>query len=112
MTILWAEKDYGDLDAIADDLAGLSDEAAERTIDRIQKASLLLREFPNLGAKVDETGVRKLIVSDCPYVVLLSSPRRLCEHPGCLSRDPTPLSGIASGNLRRCRGAGVADLQL
>ena len=56
MTILWAKKAYGDLDEIANYLAGLSEEAAERTIDRIQKAVLLLGEFPNMGAKVDETG--------------------------------------------------------
>jgi plasmid stabilization system protein ParE len=69
MTVLWAKKAYGDLDEIANYLAGLSDEAAERTIDHIQKAVLLLGEFPNMGAKVDETGLRKFVVSDCPYVV-------------------------------------------
>jgi plasmid stabilization system protein ParE len=70
MTVRWARKAYDDLDGIADYLAGLSDEAAERTIERIQKAILLLGEFPNMGAKVDETGLRKLVVPDCPYVVL------------------------------------------
>ena len=69
MIVLWAKKAYGDLDAIANYLTGLSDDAAERTIDRIQKAVLLLGEFPNMGAMVDETGLRKLVVSDCPYVV-------------------------------------------
>jgi plasmid stabilization system protein ParE len=69
MTILWAKRAYDDLDGIADYLAGLSDEAAERTIDRIQKAVRLLGEFPNMGAKVDETGLRRLVVSDAPYVV-------------------------------------------
>jgi len=69
MTILWAKQAYGDLDGIANYLAGLSDEAAERTINRIQQAVLLLGEFPNMGTKVDETGLRKLVVSDCLYVV-------------------------------------------
>lgn len=69
MTVVWAGKAYGDLYEIAKYLAGLSNEAAERTINRIQKAVLLLGEFPNMGAKVDETGLRKLAVSDCPYVV-------------------------------------------
>ena len=66
MTVLWTHKAYDDLDGMADYLAGLSDEAAERTIDRIQKAVLLLGEFPNMGAKVDETGLRKLVVSELP----------------------------------------------
>ena len=69
MTVLWTRKAYDDLDGVANYLAGLSDEAAERTIDRIQKAVLLLGEFPNMGVKVDETGLRKVVVSDCPYVV-------------------------------------------
>ncbi len=69
MTVLWAKKAYDDLDGIANYLSGLSDGAAERTIDRIQRAVLLLGEFPNMGAKVDETGLRKFVVSDCPYVV-------------------------------------------
>jgi plasmid stabilization system protein ParE len=37
MTVLWAKKAYDDLDGIANYLAGLSDDAAERTIDRIRK---------------------------------------------------------------------------
>lgn len=69
MTILWAKRAYDDLDGISNYLAGLSDEAAERVIDRIQKAVQLLGEFPNMGVKVDETGLRKLVVSDSPYVV-------------------------------------------
>jgi plasmid stabilization system protein ParE len=68
MTILWAKKGFDDLDGIANYLAGLSDDAAERTIDRIQKTVLLLEEFPEMGAKVDETGLRKLVVSDTPDV--------------------------------------------
>ncbi len=94
MTILWAKRAYDDLDGITDYLAGLSNEAAERAIDRIQKAVQLLGEFPNMGAKVDETGLRRLVVSDSPLRYILSSPRRLCEYPGCLSHEPTPLSGI------------------
>jgi len=46
----------------------LNNDVAERTIDRIQNAVLLLGEFPEMGAKVDETGLRKLVVSDTPYV--------------------------------------------
>ncbi len=59
MTVLWAKKAYDDLEGIANYLADLSNDAAERTIDRIQKAVLVLGEFPHLGAKVDETGFRK-----------------------------------------------------
>ena len=70
MNVVWAKKAYGDLDEIANYLAGLSDEAAERTSDRIQKAVLLLGEFPNIGARVDETGLRKLVV---PAALTLSS---------------------------------------
>jgi len=69
MTVIWAKKAYDDLDAIADYLAGLSHDAAENTITRIQKAVLLLRDFPNMGTKVDETGLRRLVVSDTPYVI-------------------------------------------
>ena len=69
MTVVWGRKAYGDLDGIELYLADLSAEAAERTVDRIQRAVLLLVEFPNMGARVDETGLRKLAVSDCPYVV-------------------------------------------
>ncbi|MGA2983757.1 MAG: type II toxin-antitoxin system RelE/ParE family toxin [Terriglobia bacterium] len=68
MTVLWAKKAYDDLDGIANYLAGLSNDAAERIIDRIQKAALQLGEFPEMGAKVDATGLRKLVVSDTPYV--------------------------------------------
>lgn len=64
MTIVWAKKAYDDLDGIANYLAGFSNDAAERTIDRIQKAIQLLGEFPEMGAKVDETGLRKLVISD------------------------------------------------
>jgi toxin ParE1/3/4 len=69
VTVLWVKKAYDDLDGIGNYLSGLSDEAAEHTVDCIQKAVLLLGEFPNIGAKVDETGLRKLVVSDTPYVV-------------------------------------------
>lgn len=69
MTILWTGKAYDDLDEIAVYLRSLSDDAAERTIDRIQTAILRLEQFPNIGAKVDETGLRKLVVADTPYVV-------------------------------------------
>ncbi len=77
MTILWSKRAYDDLDGIANYLAGLSDEVAERVIDRIQRAVQLLGEFPNMGAKVDETGLRKLVISDSPYVVFY---RVLGEH--------------------------------
>ncbi len=77
MTILWSKRAYDDLDGIANYLAGLSDEVAERVIDRIQRAAQLLGEFPNMGAKVDETGLRKLVISDSPYVVFY---RVLGEH--------------------------------
>ena len=90
MTVLWTRKAYDDLDGMADYLAGLSDEAAERTIDRIQKAVLQLGEFPNMGVKVDETGLRKLVVSDCPYVVFY---RVLV---GCVS-----IRGVFHANQRR-----------
>ena len=69
MTVPWAKKAYGDLDGIGNYLSGLSDEAAEHTVDRMQRAVLRLGEFPNMGAMVDETGLRKLVVSDTPYVV-------------------------------------------
>ena len=69
MTVLWAKKAYDDLDGIGNYLSGLSDEAAEHAIDCIQRVVLLLGEFPNMGAKVDESGLRKLVVSDTPYVV-------------------------------------------
>ena len=51
MTVLWAKKAYDDLDGIANYLAGLSNDAAERTIDRIQKAVLLLGGIPQHGSK-------------------------------------------------------------
>lgn len=69
MTVLWGKKAYDDLDGIVDYIAGLSSEAAENIIDRIQKAVLMLAEFPNVGAKIDETGLRRLVVSDTPYVI-------------------------------------------
>jgi plasmid stabilization system protein ParE len=69
MTVTWATRAYGDLYEIASYLSGLSDAAAERTIDRIQKAVLRIGEFPNMGARLDETGLRKLAVSGCPYII-------------------------------------------
>jgi len=47
-------------------LANLSLEAAEKTINRIQKAVLMLSDFPAMGTKVDETGLHRLVVSDTP----------------------------------------------
>ncbi|HME00886.1 MAG TPA: type II toxin-antitoxin system RelE/ParE family toxin [Terriglobia bacterium] len=69
MTVIWGKKAYDDLDQIVDYLADLSPNAAEEIISRIQKAVLTLSDFPNLGTKVDETGLRRLIVSDTPYVI-------------------------------------------
>ncbi|HXJ96978.1 MAG TPA: type II toxin-antitoxin system RelE/ParE family toxin [Terriglobia bacterium] len=69
MTIVWGRRAYDDLDAIADYLTGLSPGAAERIINRIQKAISMLGDFPDLGAKVDETGLRRLVISGTPYVV-------------------------------------------
>ncbi len=69
MTVVWAKKAYGDLEEIANYLAGLSDEAAERTIDRIQKAVLLLGEFPNMGTRVD----RDLDFATLPFPTALMS---------------------------------------
>jgi plasmid stabilization system protein ParE len=69
MTIVWGEKAYADLDRIAHYLANLSPEAAERTISRIQKAVLMLSDFPGMGTKVDETGLHRLVVSDTPYLI-------------------------------------------
>ena len=77
MTILWTRKAYDDVDEIAGYLGSLSDDAAERTIDRIQSAILRLGQFPNIGAKVDATGLRKLVVADTPYVVFY---RVLADH--------------------------------
>jgi len=77
MTVIWGKNAYDDLDGIADNLAGLSRDAAENTINRIQKAVLRLRDFPNIGTKVDETGLRRLVVSDTPYVIFY---RVLSDH--------------------------------
>ena len=51
MTIIWGEKAYDDLDRIVRYLANLSLEAAEKTISRIQKAVLMLSDFPAMGTK-------------------------------------------------------------
>jgi plasmid stabilization system protein ParE len=69
MTVLWGKKAYDDLDGIVEYLANLSPEAAEKTVSRIKKAVLMLAEFPNMGTKVDETGLHSLVVSDTPYVI-------------------------------------------
>lgn len=69
MTVIWAKKAYDDLDAIADYLAGLSHEAADTTITRVQEAVRMLGDFPHMGAKVDESGLRRLVISGTPYVI-------------------------------------------
>lgn len=69
MTIVWGKKAYDDLDGIIDHLTTLSPEAAEAIVTRIQKAVLLLGDFPDLGTKVDETGLHRLVVSHAPYVI-------------------------------------------
>jgi toxin ParE1/3/4 len=69
MTVIWTSRAYDDLDGIADYIVGVSHEAAERTISRIQEAVLRLSEFPSAGTKVDETGLRRLVVSQTPYVI-------------------------------------------
>jgi len=50
-------------------LADLSPQAGEKTITRIQKAFLMLREFRNMGTKIDETGLHRVVVSGTPYVI-------------------------------------------
>jgi plasmid stabilization system protein ParE len=69
MTVTWGKKAYDDLEDIARYLADLSPRVAEKTVTRIQKAVLTLREFPNMGTKIDETGLHRLVVSDTPYVI-------------------------------------------
>jgi toxin ParE1/3/4 len=69
MTVTWGKKAYDDLDGILDYTTNLSSEAAESILDRIQKGVLMLAGFPNMGAQVDETGLRRLVVSDTPYVI-------------------------------------------
>lgn len=69
MTVIWGKKAYDDLDGIVNFLANLSPEAAEKTVSRIQKAVLMLGDFPGMGTKVDETGLHRLVVSDTPYVI-------------------------------------------
>jgi toxin ParE1/3/4 len=69
MTVTWGKKAYDDLDGIAKYLADLSPRAAEKAVTRIQEAVLMLRDFPNMGTKIDETGLRRLVVSDTPYVI-------------------------------------------
>jgi plasmid stabilization system protein ParE len=66
VSILWARHAYDDLDGIANYLAGLSKDAAERIIGRIQDAVLLLGKFPRMGARVDDTGLRKLVFPKLP----------------------------------------------
>ena len=66
MTVIWAKKAYDDLDGIARYLAGQSPEAAEKTIDRIQQAVSLLSKYPNMGRKIDETGLHRLVISGTP----------------------------------------------
>jgi toxin ParE1/3/4 len=69
MTIVLSKKAYDDLDSIETYLATLSPEAAEETISYIQEAVTRLGDFPALRAKIDETGLRRLIVSGTPYVI-------------------------------------------
>ena len=69
MTIVWSTKAYDDLDGIANYLGNLSPEAAEKTISHIQEAVTMLGDFPGLGAKIDETGLHRLVVSGTPYVI-------------------------------------------
>ncbi len=68
MTIIWGKKAYDALDAIANYLATQSPEVADKAIDRIQKTVSILSQFPNLGTKIDETGLHRLVVLDTPYV--------------------------------------------
>jgi toxin ParE1/3/4 len=69
MITVWARKAYEDLDGIANYLSVLSPRAAEQTISHIQQAVNMLADFPGLGTKIDETGLRRLVVSGTPYVI-------------------------------------------
>jgi plasmid stabilization system protein ParE len=90
MTVIWGKKAFDDLDGIARYLAGQSPETAEKTIDRIQKAISLLSEFPNMGMKIDETGLHRLVISGTPYVIFY---RLLPEH--------VSISGVFHTSQRR-----------
>jgi plasmid stabilization system protein ParE len=65
----WDAKAYDDLDSIIDYIAELSPAGAEKTISQIQKVASLLSSFPNLGEKVDESGLYSLVVSNTPYII-------------------------------------------
>jgi toxin ParE1/3/4 len=69
MRIIWDAKAYDDLDGLIDYIAELSPRAAEKTISQIQKVASLLATFPNLGEKVDESGLHSLVVSNTPYII-------------------------------------------
>jgi toxin ParE1/3/4 len=90
MSVIWAKKAYDDLDGIADYLALVSHEAAEKAIDHIQTAVLRLGEFPNLGTKVDESGLRRLVVPDTPYVIFYR-----------ILRDCVSIRGVFHASQRR-----------
>ena len=77
MTVIWSQKAFEDIDGIADYLASQSSEAAENTINRIQEAVLMLADFLNMGTKVDETGLRRQVISGTSYVIFY---RVLTEH--------------------------------
>jgi toxin ParE1/3/4 len=67
--VLWSRRAERDLQAIRSYIAQHNPQAAEGVARRIRDVVLRLSEHPELGARVPNAGVRRIVVSGTPYLV-------------------------------------------
>ena len=69
MRVRYAAPAAADLDGILTYVAERSPGGAARLADRLESLIAGLADFPELGARTDEPGVRRLVVTPFPYLV-------------------------------------------
>jgi toxin ParE1/3/4 len=70
MKIHWSSAAVADLESVAQYIQLNNPKAAVRTADRIEAATLNLRQFPNVGRPGEVIGTREIPVNGVPYIIV------------------------------------------
>lgn len=68
--VVWGRRAANDVDAIADYIARDNKSAAKRVAEYVRRAGNSLATFAERGRPSDRVGVRELILSRHPYVIV------------------------------------------
>jgi toxin ParE1/3/4 len=87
--VVWGRRASGDVDAIADFIAQDSKSASRRVAEYIRRAGNSLSTFAHRGRPTHRLGVRELVLSRYPYVIVYELVEREVRILGVLhqSRD-------------------------